>query len=158
MPRDLPVTHIMTTDVMCFTPDVTVEEAASAMADRGISGAPVVDDEGRLVGLFDDTDLIISEARIHAPSAIEILGAYIPLPGSLDRFHDDVRHALAATVGDLLDDDEDPPSVGPTATVEDVATIMIDRSVSRVPVVDDDRKVIGIVSRGDLVTAMGRGD
>lgn len=157
MPRELPVTEIMTTDVLTFPPDTTVEEAASAMAARGISGAPVVDGEGRLLGLFDDSDLIIAEARIHAPSAIEILGAYIPLPGSLDRFHDDVRHALAATVGDLLDDDEDPPNVGTTATVEDVATIMVDRSVSRVPVVDAEGKVIGIVSRGDLVTAMGRG-
>lgn len=156
MPRDLPVTDIMTTDVVAFHRDATVEEAASTLAARGFSGAPVVDEDGRLIGLFDDSDLIVAEARIHAPSAIEILGAYIPLPGSLDRFHDDVRHALATTVGDLLDDDEEPVFVRPQATVEDVATIMVDRGVSRVPVVDADRKVIGIVSRGDLVTAMGR--
>jgi CBS domain-containing protein len=158
MPRDLPVTEIMTTDVLTFTGDTTVEDAAAALAERGISGAPVVDADGRLLGLFDDADLIVAEARIHGPSAIELLGAYIPLPESLQRFHDEVRHALARTVGDLLDDDDraDAPRVGLDATVEDVATLMHDRRASRVPVVDDAGRVVGIVSRGDIVGAIGR--
>jgi CBS domain-containing protein len=155
MPRELPVSEIMTTDVVTFTRETTVEEAAAALAERGISGAPVVGDDGRLVGLIDDSDIIVSEARIRAPSAIEFLGAYIPLPGSVDRFRDEIRHALAATVEDLMDD-EAPPSVLATATVEDVATIMVQHHLSRVPVVDADRRVIGIVSRGDLVKAIGR--
>jgi CBS domain-containing protein len=155
MPRELPVSEIMTTDVLSFTADTTVEEAAAALSERGISGAPVVDADGRLVGLIDDSDIIVSEARIHAPSAIEFLGAYIQLPGAVDRFREEMRHALAATVADLMHDD--PEVVDPTGTVEDVATIMLRRNVSRVPVVDADRRVVGIVSRGDLVRAIGRG-
>jgi CBS domain-containing protein len=108
-----------------------------------------------LVGLLDDSDLILSEARVHAPSAIEILGAYIPLPGAIDRFRDEMQHALARTVGELMD--PQPPSVTTDATLQDVATLMLDRHVSRVPVIDADRRVVGIVSRGDLVAAIGRG-
>lgn len=154
MARETPVTDIMSTEVLTFSTETSVEDAVTALAARGISGAPVVDDDGRLVGLLDDSDLLLSESRIHAPSAIEILGAYIPVPGSVDRFRDEVRHALARTVGDLMEDD--PPVVTTAAVVEDVATLMTEREVSRVPVVDADRRIVGIVSRGDLVTAMGR--
>jgi CBS domain-containing protein len=154
MRRDTPVTEIMSTDVLAFHRDTPLEDALAGLSGRGISGAPVVDDAGRLVGLLDDTDLLLSESRVHAPTAIEILGAYIPLPSALDRFREEIQHALARTVGELMDDH--PPAVLTDATIEDVATVMVERQVSRVPVVDEDRRVVGIVSRGDLVAAMGR--
>lgn len=154
MPRDLPVTEIMTSDVLTVSRDASVEEVVGALAERGISGAPVVDDDGCLVGLLDDSDLIVSEARIHAPSAVEILGAYIPIPGSRGRFHKEIRRALGQTVGEAME--RHPPAVTADATLEDVATLMVERRVSRVPVVDADRRVVGIVSRGDLVAAMTR--
>jgi len=52
--------------------------------------------------------------------------------------------------------EDDPPAVQPDATVEDVATLLHDRAVSRVAVVDAERQVVGIVSRGDLVRALRR--
>jgi CBS domain-containing protein len=155
MPRELPVRDIMTTDVVTLHADDSVEDAVHALGARGISGAPVVDADGRCVGVLDDSDLLLSEAKVHAPSAVEILGAYITLPGTLKRFEDEVRHALARTVADLMD--PDAPWVSPEATVEDVATAMVAHNVSRVPVLDEDHRVVGIVSRGDLVAAMGRG-
>ncbi|MEX0658786.1 MAG: CBS domain-containing protein [Egibacteraceae bacterium] len=154
MPRELPVTQIMTTDLVTVAVDTSVEEAVALLSRRGISGAPVVDSEGRLVGLLDDDDLIVSEARLHGPTVVEILGAYFPLPGERHRFDEDVRHALGGTVGELMDDD--PPWVGPEATVEDVATLIVARHLSRVPVVDEHRRVVGIVTRSDLVAAIGR--
>lgn len=154
MPRELPVTQIMTTDLVTLAPDTSVEDAVALLTEHGISGAPVVDGDGRLVGVLDDSDLIVAEARLHAPTVVEILGAYFALPGERHRFDEEVRHALGGTVGELMDDD--PPTVGLEATVEDVATLIVDRHVSRVPVVDDTRRVAGIVTRGDLVAAMGR--
>jgi CBS domain-containing protein len=154
MPRDLPVTEIMSTDVLTVRPETTVEEALALLSQRGVSGAPVTDESGRLVGLLDDSDLLISEARLHGPTTIEILGAYLTLPGEKRRFNEEVRHALGRTVGEIMDGK--PPAVGIGATVEDAATLMVDRQVSRVPVIDDDRNVVGIVTRGDLVGAMYR--
>ncbi len=154
MPRDLPVTDIMTSPAITLQPDTTVEDAVGLLVERGIGGAPVVDADGRLVGLLDDDDLIVSEARLHAPTTIEILGAYIPLPGDLKRFNDEVRQALGRTVDEVMD--TDPPSVGSGATAEDAATLFHDRGVSRLPVVDDSGQVVGVVSRGDLVKALRR--
>lgn len=154
MPRDLPVTDVMSSPAITLSPDTTVEEAIGVLVERGIEGAPVVDADGRLVGLLDDDDLIVAEARLHAPTTIEILGAYIPLPGDLRRFNDEVRQALGRTVAEVMDDD--PPSIPITATLEDAATLLHDRGVSRLAVLDADGAVAGVVTRGDLVKALRR--
>ena len=152
MPRQRPVTEIMSATPITVAPDTSVEDAARLLARHSIGGAPVVDEDGRLVGLLDDTDLIVSEARLHAPTTIELLGAYLTLPGESHRYAEELRHALAAEVADVMD--PDPPVVSTDATVEDVATLIIDREVSRIPVVDADRRVVGLVSRGDIVRAL----
>jgi len=152
MPRQRPVTQVMSPTPITVAPDTSVEDAARLLAQHSIGGAPVVDDEGRLVGLLDDTDLIVSQARLHAPTTIELLGAYLTMPGSSHRYAEELRQALAAVVVDVMD--RNPPAVGTDATVEDVATLIVDRDVSRVPVVDTDGRVVGIVSRGDVVRAM----
>ena len=152
MAADQPVTDVMTSPVLSLRPEQTLDEALALLAERGISGAPVVDAEGRFVGLLDDTDLIMSEARLHAPTTIEILGAYFRLPGESHRFTEDLKAALGRTVGDAMD--EEARTVGVDATVGDVATIIIDREASRVPVIDADGRPVGIVTRGDLVKGL----
>ena len=156
MPRELPVTQVMSSPAITLSPEATVEDAVGVLVEKGIEGAPVVDEDGKLVGLVDDDDLIISEARLHAPTTIEILGAYIPLPGDLKRYNDELKQALGRTVGDVMDDR--PPRVGTSGTVEDAATLMHDRGCSRVAVVDDDNMVIGVITRGDLVRTLRRQD
>jgi CBS domain-containing protein len=154
MPRELPVTQIMSTPAITLSPDSTVEEAVGVLVSNNIGGAPVVGADGKLVGLVDDDDLIISEARLHAPTTIEILGAYIPLPGDLRRFNEEVRQALGRTVAEVMDDH--PPTLRADATVEDAATLLHDHTVSRLPVVDDANKVVGVVTSGDLLKALRR--
>lgn len=154
MPRERRVDELMNPEVVLVPESSTVEEAVRRLSEHDVSGAPVIDADGRLVGLLDDTDLLLSEARVHAPSMIEILGAYIPLPSSWHRFEEEVRHALATTVRDLMQ--PDPPTLAPDDTAEDAATLMLERDVSRLPVVDGDGQVLGLVSRHDLVVAMGR--
>jgi CBS domain-containing protein len=151
---DQPVTRVMTSPVVTLRAEQTIEEAVALLAERGISGAPVVDEDGQFAGLLDDTDLILSEARLHAPTTIEILGAYIALPGERHRFEQELRAALGQIVGDVME--RDAATVGLDASVEDVATIILDRDVSRVPVLDADGRVAGIVTRGDLVRGMYR--
>lgn len=144
----------MTTDVVSVTPATTLEETLLLLSRHHISGVPVVDEEGRLAGLLDDSDLLVGESRLHGPTAVELLGAWIPIPGERRRHEEEVRRALAYTAGEAMD--ADPVAVGPDATVEDVATLMVHRHLSRVPVVDEDNRLVGIVTRGDLVGAMGR--
>lgn len=154
MPRDLAVSEILTADPITLQPRMAVEEAVRLLDERGVSGAPVVDTDGRLVGLLDSSDLVVAESRLHAPTTIELFGAYLPLPGERRRFEEEVRHALGRTVADLMH--VDPPQLSPTSTVEDAATMMVDHGLTRIPVTDDDGQVLGVVSRANLVAALAR--
>jgi CBS domain-containing protein len=151
VPRTTLVRQVMTTDVLAFRPTDTVEAAARALTERRLGGAPVIDDDGRLVGLLEDDDLIVQDARIHFPTVISVLGAYLELPSSQSRMESELRKAVGASVGDVMD--ADPPTCAPDDTLETVATVMHERGVSRLPVVEGDL-VVGIVSRGDLVRAI----
>ncbi|MET0276123.1 MAG: CBS domain-containing protein [Acidimicrobiia bacterium] len=138
---------IMTGEVVTLSPDQTVPEAADVLADHGIGAAPVVED-GKIVGLLRDEDLIVSEANLHVPTVIEFLGADIVWPRSEKRWEAELKKAAGATVRDVMTTDY--PSVAPGDSIEQVATVMHDAGASHVPVVDGDR-VVGIVARGDLI-------
>ena len=142
----------MTTDVLSFRPTDTVEAAARALSERKLGGAPVTAEDGTLLGLLEDDDLIVQDTRLHFPTVISVFGAYLELPSSVRHFEDDLRKAVGATVADVMD--PEPPTCGPDDTLESVATVLHDRNASRLPVVDDDGRLIGIVSRGDLVRAI----
>jgi len=149
MSRNTLVREVMTTDVLTFRPTDTIDVAARALSQRRLGGAPVLDDDGRVVGLLEDDDLIVQDSQLHVPTVISLFGAYLELPSALAHFERDLRKAVAATVGDVMD--TDPPTCRPDDTLETVATILHDKGGSRLPVVDDDRRLLGIVSRGDLV-------
>ncbi|GIU85608.1 MAG: hypothetical protein KatS3mg009_0123 [Acidimicrobiia bacterium] len=148
------VRDVMSTDVATLRPDQTVAEAADELAARRFGAMPVVDERGRLVGILRDEDLIVSEARVHVPTFLSFFGATIPLPGEMKHVEEDLHKVAGATVADVMH--REPVTVGPDATLEDVATAMHDAEASHVPVVDDDGRVVGIVARGDIVRFIAR--
>ena len=152
MPRNTLVRQVMTTDVLTFRPADTVETAARALSERRLGGAPVVDDDGVVVGLIEDDDLIVQDTRLHLPTVISVFGAYLELPSSLRHFEADLRKAVGASVSDVMD--AEAPTCRADDTLETVATTLHARNASRMPVVDDGGRLIGIVSRGDLVRAI----
>jgi CBS domain-containing protein len=151
MSRDTLVSKVMTADPLTFRVDDKVEDAMRQLAARGFAGAPVVDADGKLAGLLSDDDLIVAESRLHLPTVISILGAYIEWPPSQKHFEEDLRKAVGASVGEVMS--RDPITCRPDDTLEAVATSMHEHDVDRLPVVDAGR-VVGIITRGDLVRAM----
>ena len=152
MPRSTLVRQVMTTDVLTFQPTDTVESAARRLTERRLGGAPVVDDWGKVVGLLEDDDLIVQDTRLHFPTVISVFGAYLELPSALAHFEKDLRKAVGATVADVMD--ADAPTCREDDTLETVATTLHERNASRLPVVDEDGRLLGVVSRGDLVRAI----
>jgi len=148
MPTTTPVRDVMSTKVVTLRPDQSVEEAADVLAGHRIGAAPVVDANGKLVGLLRDQDLILSEANVHVPTAITFLGADFVLPSALHRFEDDLKKVAGATVADVMATDF--PTIPADDTLETLATLMHDREATHVPVVDNG-ELAGIVARGDLV-------
>src|SRR5436190_15518494 len=154
MPGSTLVRDVMSTPVWTLRPGDKVEKAADVLAEKDVGALPVVDDDGKLLGILRDDDLIASEARVHVPTFINFLGLGMPFPGEMKHLERELKKIAGATVRDVMQ--TDPPSVSPDATLEDVATIMHDRGVNSVPVVDTDNKVVGIVARADVVRFIAR--
>lgn len=143
------VGRFMTTDVLCVDADAPVPDAVRALVERGVDGAPVVDRAGRLVGMLSATDVMVQDAHLHLPTVIALFGATVELPGQAARYNRDVERALASTVAELMA--RDPLTITATATMSQAATRMHDADVSRLPVVDAEGHVDGIIARGDVL-------
>lgn len=147
------VREIMTSKLVTLKKDVSVKEAAKVLSEAKIDGAPVVDDEGRLIGLVTESDLIMREVRLHFPTYIQLLDGYFYLPASIGRFEKEFKKAVGAIVGDVMS--TDVVTIDEYATVEDAATLMMEKSVSLVPVMSGD-KLVGVIAKSDLVRAISR--
>jgi CBS domain-containing protein len=140
----------MTIEVLTVDPESTVEEAMRSLVERDVDAAPVVDRDGRLVGLLSSGDLIVQETQLHVPTVISLLGATIPLPGQ-HHFEEDLRRALGASVKEVMS--TDVVVCGPDDSIEQAATLMHDNHVSRLPVLEGG-VLVGIVGRGDILRAI----
>ena len=155
MSSTIPLRSVMTTDVVTVTADQTLASAADVLAERGIGAAPVVDGAGSVVGLLRDEDLLSTEARLHLPTTIAILGVNFTLPGQVARYDEELRKAIASTVGEVME--QEFPQLPPDASLEDAATLMHQADVTHVVVVEEGR-AIGIVARGDLIRHLARSE
>jgi CBS domain-containing protein len=144
---------IMTPDPIVVASDMPVTEAAHLMIEKDVGALPVVEDE-HLIGIVTEGDLIMQDVKLEYPTYIHLLDGFIMYPPSVARFEDELRKAAAATVGDVMT--ADPVTVDAEDPVEDVATLLVERDVSRVPVMDGDR-LVGIISKHDIVRALSEG-
>jgi CBS domain-containing protein len=137
---------VMATNVVTLRPEMTTQEAAKVLLERGVSGAPVVDAAGRLVGIISEGDLIRRAEIGTEPRRrwfLEIFTSPATLQQEFIKAHalkvDDVMTRRAVTAS------EETP-------LRDIATLIEKRGIKRVPVVRGDR-VVGIVSRANLLRA-----
>lgn len=142
---------LMTRDVVTVASDTTVQELARLLLEHKISGLPVVDKEGRIIGIVSEGDLVYQDKKLHIPAFLEILGGVVYLENP-NRLGQDLMKMTAAKVGDLMT--TRVYTVKEDTSVEAIATIMVEKKVNRVPVVDGTGKLVGIVSRQDLIKAM----
>jgi CBS domain-containing protein len=147
---DLLAKDIMTPDPITVGPELSVTEAAHVMSERHVGALPVVD-KGRMVGFVTEGDLIMQDARVHFPTYLSLLGGYVFVPGASDKFEAALRKAVAASVDDVMT--REPVTVTPDALVTDVATLMVERDIARVPVMNGDT-VVGIISKSDIVRSL----
>lgn len=144
------VADIMTRKVHSLSPEMSVKEAAQFFLRKKISGAPVVDSQGKLVGIVTESDLIMEEVKLQFPTFFHLLDGFIFLSNWRD-YEEKLRKAVGLKVGEVMS--SPVITVEADASVEEAATLMIEKQVSRLPVVDKGR-MVGIVSKRDLVKAI----
>jgi CBS domain-containing protein len=146
------VADIMTRPVIAVRPETAVPEIARLMWEHRISGVPVVEPSGRVVGIVTELDLLVRNANLHVPTYLRVLDALIPL-GNPWQFAEELRRALGTTAAEVMT--SPVVTVSPDTDLAAAATLMLDRRVNPVPVVDGDR-LVGIISRADFVRLLAQ--
>ena len=145
------VAEIMTTDPVTVSPKTSLQEAIQILADREISGLPVVDDGGKLVGVISETDLTWQATGVEAPPYVMFLDSVIYLQNPA-KHNQEVHKALGQTVEDAMSGRL--TTVTESQLVREAAQIMHDKKVRRLPVVDDSDKLVGMITQGDVIRMM----
>jgi len=140
------VIDVMSTNVITATPDMSLKEAARMMITSGISGLPVVDDDGTVVGIITEADFVDAEADRSWGRRRRLL----------DALFGERKPSEAVDVGDAMS--RNPICVDPESDLTEAARKMAERGVKRLPVVTPDGKLEGIVSRADVMGAFVRPD
>jgi CBS domain-containing protein len=144
------VKDIMTKDVITLRETDTVSEAGKIMLEKRISGLPVVNDEGELVGIVSEADLIYREGNVHLPTFIPIMDGVIFLE-SMKKVEGQIKKMIGYKVRDVMT--KNVIIVKENTTVEEAARIMMDKKVNRLPVMRN-KKIVGIVTRADILKAI----
>jgi CBS domain-containing protein len=143
------VKDLMSTQIVAVRRNATFKEMAATLRQYRVSGFPVVDDDGKVIGVVSEADLLAKEALADGqPGA----------PGRIAAVahHNEVRKAGGVTAGDLMT--HPAVTVSPGDSAEHAARLMYSLQVKRLPVVDAGGYLVGILSRADVLAVFDRAD
>lgn len=147
--------EVMTPDPIVVQSDSPLQEAIRILVDKAISGLPVVDASGKLVGIISESDLMWQETGVDTPPYIMILDSviYLQNPAKYDK---EIHKALGQTVAEVMSDKVH--TIRPDKLVREAAHLMHEKRIRRLPVVDESQeKVLGIITQGDIIRTMAQG-
>jgi CBS domain-containing protein len=142
------IKDVMTRNVITVGPRTPLKDVARLMVTRRVSGMPVVDDDGSVLGVVSEGDILAKERG--RPGTASLFDHLLEVNGSASLKHD-ARDAADAMTSPAV-------TIRPDRSVAEAAAMMLDRCVNRLPVVDKHGKLAGIVTRADLVRAFVRED
>jgi len=140
----------MTKNVITVTPDTEITHAAKLLLENHFNGLPVVDESGKLIGIICQDDLIVQQKRLPLPSLFTFFDGLIPLT-SYRSLEKEVEKIVATTVSQAMT--TDPITIDPDASLEDIATLMVNNNIHTLPVLDRDR-LVGVIGKEDVLRTL----
>ncbi len=141
---------IMTAEILTVTPKTSVSELAELFTTHNINGVPVVDDEGKLLGVVTENDLIYQKKKVHIPTVINILDSVIYLE-SPEKMKQEMQKITGVTVEDIYT--SDVVTIDKETPIEEIATIMAEKNIHTLPVLDNGN-LIGVIGKGDIIKTL----
>ncbi|KAL3147263.1 hypothetical protein ABBQ32_002754 [Trebouxia sp. C0010 RCD-2024] len=137
--------------VWTCNPDTSIDDALESLVEHRITGLPVVDEDGKVVGVVSDYDMLTLD-NVSGP--MEAAGMFPTASMDWEAFHE-VQKMILKNTGKLVSDvmTADPLVVRPETNIEAAARILLQKKVRRLPVVDDTGRLIGMFTRGDVIKA-----
>lgn len=143
------VKDLMTKSVITVKPDILISEVAELLHQHHFTGVPVVNDEGVVLGTISERDFITADSNLYLPTYIKLLSGMDYLQGSEKNLPHVVKQIVNATAEDLMN--KEIPFAKPEMTLEQLALIFAEKRVNPVPVTDNANRIVGIISRSDLI-------
>jgi len=143
---------IMTKDVLTVSLDTPVKKVAELLSDYEISGAPVLDEHERVIGIVTESDLIEQKKNLHLPTVVTLFEGvlFLERPQKMKR---EIEKMLGATVKDIYS--KKVITIIEDTSLEDIATIMSEKKVHLLPVLKGN-ELVGIVGKVDVVRALAK--
>ncbi|MBC8178959.1 MAG: CBS domain-containing protein [Desulfobacteraceae bacterium] len=143
----LNASDIMTTDVITVKKDTSLKDLAKILYKNHINGVPVVDEDGSLLGVICESDLIRKDKKLHIPTVVAIFDAvvYLESPKSIEK---EFKRISATTVEDLYT--KKTITVDERTPIDEIATIMTKKKIYTIPVMDGDL-IVGVIGKADLL-------
>lgn len=142
---------VMTRRVISVSPDTDIVAAAGILLQNRINGVPVVQEDGLLVGILCQSDLIIQQKKMPLPSLFTFLDGVIDLRSN-KQMEREAQKIAAITVAQAMT--APPVTVKPDNGLETVAALMVDNNFHTLPVVDDEGRMVGIVGQADVLKTL----
>ncbi len=141
---------LMTRDVITVTPETEVTEIARLLLEKRFNGVPVVNQNGDLVGMICQSDLIAEQKKLPLPSVFTILDAFIPiyLPGKAEK---EIQKIAAMKASQAMT--PDPVTVDPEACLDEISSIMVNKSIYTIPVLEGG-KLVGVIGKEDILRTL----
>jgi CBS domain-containing protein len=141
---------VMTREVITVSPDTEVTVIARLLLEKHLNGVPVIDRNGSLVGIICQDDLIAEQKKLPIPSVFTILDAFIPIypPGKTEK---EMQKIAAMKASQAMT--ADPVTVGPEAGIDEIASIMVNKSIHTIPVMEGG-KLVGIIGKEDILRTL----
>ncbi len=154
------VKDAMERNVIKFHADDKISDVAQKLRDNKISGAPIVDDNLIVIGIVSEGDIMrlleVHSPRLNLilPSPLDIIELPIRMKYEMDEIAEDMNRAASVLIGEIMT--KKVYTIKEDDDISDAAQFMDTHSVNRLPVVNDEGKLMGIITRGDLISAMVR--
>lgn len=148
---DLTAKDIMTKEIKTIRSNASIEELSELLIKNKISGVPVMDENNKMVGIVTEGDIIVQDADLHFPRYFKLLEGIIYLE-SLNKFKRNLEKHLATKVEDIMT--KKVRTVNVNTPINEIADIMLDARINRLPVMDGNDNLVGIITRTDIVRSM----
>jgi CBS domain-containing protein len=148
---DLTAKEIMTKEVKTISINASIEDLSELLIKNKISGAPVMDENNKMVGIVTEGDIIVQDADLHFPRYFKLLEGIIYLE-SLNKFKRNLEKHLATKVEEIMT--KKVRTVNINTPINEIADIMLDARINRLPVMDENNNLAGIITRTDIVKSM----
>jgi len=140
--------EVMTKNVIAVKEEDTIDDVIKILLSNKISGVPVVNEENEVIGVVSEADLIFRDKEIEIPAFIPVMEGYIFLQ-SVKKYEEQLKKQVAYKVKDVMSapvitakEDEE---------IEKIANIMLKKRINRIPIVDKEGKLVGLITRSDIL-------